>query len=902
MRTSLLLLLSVLCMAPAAAEDAGRPSYSAWYRFEGAQVAGVGETPWPAYPLGAGAGHGRFGGGLVLPGTGGNGLYLPNPAAFFGREASRGTIALWVKPAFSPAEEKGQRVVFDFMRDTGNTLVDGYQIVLFTDGDRLKAKPCLDRQMAIPNPLRKGEWTHLALAWDSSQGTALYVDGEKKAEIPAPFRPTELEAGWPGRVGCHTPGGGFAFAGTLDELRLFNTRLGEAEVRTLKGLDPARPQMVVIGDWVGGVTVANAGAAPAALSLQAWLPGRHAAPPHRGALPFPFGAVDPTADYWTAGVTPAERVAGPLTLAPGERRRLSIPTTPAYLGPRQVRLMAGEGLAAQEVASRTFAGLCVKPTHCRPLVVPDDRPASLPAHVTNDLGGPFAGSLRADVLDAAGKRVAGCALPVNLAAGKSVGVALALGQRLPLGAYRLRVRDGAGGVIEELPLFAARAGRPDRLCLVGASYVGAPDNPKVLSAMAADGVGVLRLHGKLGDAYSFEKNLSALLPHGFKVTRMAAASYRSVCTDPEKRRTLVATARSLGRLLRDNPAVINQVIGGEGLSAPPCYCAHCAAAFRDSLRREYATLHALNNAWGTAYKAWGDIQQIGSPRDIDETAERLKMMKVALDLPAENTARWRRLFSLDRTRAMAWKRWHERLLVDWYAAFARAFRETNGGRVPVGEQPCWPNFESHVLFALGDIAGMGGMDLYLPGEMATTLGYAAELFLNFDMNASIFASRGKPVMLHELYVQDNSPELLPEAQGWWLVGRGYNILTYFTYDYYYEGVRANQPLIFGLFGKTGKPYPAYPSFVRFGRALKEFDRRYGCATLGREHPRVALFMGDDVSLANNLESGGATWEAAGVKGHNGAYWLTERAGLPVEFVNDDGLDRLAGKKAMVVHW
>jgi hypothetical protein len=34
---------------------------------------------------------------------------------------------------------------------------------------------------------------------------------------------------------------------------------------------------------------------------------------------------------------------------------------------------------------------------------------------------------------------------------------------------------------------------------------------------------------------------------------------------------------------------------------------------------------------------------------------------------------------------------------------------------------------------------------------------------------------------------------------------------------------------------------------------------------------VAIFMGDDVSLANNLETGGATWEAAGVHGHNGAY-------------------------------
>jgi hypothetical protein len=277
-------------------------------------------------------------------------------------------------------------------------------------------------------------------------------------------------------------------------------------------------------------------------------------------------------------------------------------------------------------------------------------------------------------------------------------------------------------------------------------------------------------------------------------------------------------------------------------------------------------------------------------------------MRVALELPAENQARWRKLFELDRIRAIEWKRWHEAKLVQWYADFAEAFRSTNNGHTPIGEQPCWPNFESHVLFALGRIADIGGMDLYLPGEGPTTLGYAAELCLNFDLNASIFQSAGKPVMVHELYVQDNSPARLPEAQGWWLLGRGYNLLTYFTYDHYLEGVRNGLPLIFGLFDQEDKPYPAYESFRRFTADQRRFDEQWDYRSLRREAPEVAIFMGDDVSLANNLETGGATWEAAGVHGHNGAYWLTERAGYAVEFVNDDTLDRLAGKRALIVPW
>ena len=44
----------------------------------------------------------------------------------------------------------------------------------------------------------------------------------------------------------------------------------------------------------------------------------------------------------------------------------------------------------------------------------------------------------------------------------------------------------------------------------------------------------------------------------------------------------------------------------------PCYCDTCAIAFRRWLQRRYATLDALNEAWGTAfwsqrYTSWDDI-------------------------------------------------------------------------------------------------------------------------------------------------------------------------------------------------------------------------------------------------------------------------------------------------------
>jgi hypothetical protein len=511
--------------------------------------------------------------------------------------------------------------------------------------------------------------------------------------------------------------------------------------------------------------------------------------------------------------------------------------------------------------------------------------------------------VRVELLTDDGEAIAAAAAPVKLKRGAQREIGVTLKPERPLAPGRCRLRTSAGKTtLDEERLYVTTEGDARTLCAVGAAYVSPVDDAELLRQMTEDRVRFVRLHGKIGDYLSASANLSSLLDHGLKAWRMPAIPYSSVCASRGSRQWVEATGRNLGRYLRGNPAVLMQSIAGEGLSAPPCYCDACTASFREHLRAKYGTLRALNEAWGSAYADWQEVPQLGSPQDLDETAERLKTMRVALALPAENQARWRELFELDRTRAIEWKRWHEGALVDWYRRFAEAFHAENAGCTPLGEQPCWPNFETHILFALGKIADIGGMDLYLPGEGPTTLGYAAELCLNFDMNSSIFAAAGKPAMVHELYVQDSSPPLLPEAQGWWLLGRGYNLLTYFTYDYYHEGVRSGLPLIFGLFDKEGAPYPTYDSFRRFGADMERLDRWWNALALSREEPEVALFMGDDVSLANNLETGGATWEAAGVLGHNGAYWLTERAGHAVDFVNDDSLDRLEGKRALVVPW
>jgi len=899
MHIRILLLLSLALSLPALGAEA--PGLSVWYAFDAPDDPGAGSGPdmWPAYGTDVQPGSGRFGGGLALPGRGGNGLYLPNPAAFLGEKAERGTIALWVRPEYD-LTAGGQRVIIDFMRDCGNTLVDGYETVILADGDKLVARPALPVTLQAEGALARDRWTHVALAWDCTKGAALYVDGELKAQVTHGFEPTLLQADWPGRVGCHTPGGGYPFQGSIDELHLASTELSEAAALALLKEPAAWPTLEVTGDWRESVAVRNAGAAAVRFRLCTWQSGS-ATTPRWGYLPFAFAAAEPEDDYWLGGPITGVPAADAIEVAPGQTVQVTLPpaTGPQW---RRVGLLPEEG--TRELAGRTFTGLRVKLDHLAPHVYAAGGPTRLGATVVNDTAVAFSGKLDAALLGAGDAPASVCSVPLALAPGEGAPVELHF-EQLAVGAHvlRLTASEGDGPVLlDDLIVYGVPSGGLADICAAAATTTHGAEDEQGLRAMWEDGAQVVLANGKAGEYASAAKNIALRAAHGFRLWRPPAASYRDVCESPGRREQLKATARNLGRYLRDNPAVVMQSIAGEGLSSPPCYCDACNESFRAHLKARFDTLDALNEAWGSKYTDWGQVEQLGSAADIDDAAERLKMMKVALELPEANTARWKQLFELDRSRAIEWKRWHDGVLTRWYQDFATAFHSANGGQTPVGEQPCWANFKTHVLFSLAQTTDVGGMDLYLPGEGPTTLGYAAELFLNFDMTASAFHAQGKPIMVNELYVQDNSPALLPEAQGWWLLGRGYGLMTYFTYHYYYEGQRGGKPLIFGLFDKDGNPYPAHESFRRFCTDIKRFDSEYDYHSLRREEPRVALFLGDDVSLANDLETGGATWEAAGVHGHNGAYWLTERNGFAVELVNDATLATLDRETVLVVPW
>ncbi len=872
------------------------PERAVWYSFDWPDEPGrsVGRTPWPAYIFRAEVDEGKVGSGLRMAGEGANGLLLPNPAAFFGQEARAGTIALWVRPDFDPSEDERERVIIDFMKQAGNTLIDGYEIVILTHGASLAAQAALGRRMQVDSSLSEGRWTHLALAWDASLGSVLYVDGVKAAEMKSAFEPTPL-TWWPGRAGAHTPSGGYPFKGAIDELRLFDRMLGDEEVQRVAQAGERDVALKVSGWQSDRLRIANRGAEPATVWLRCWHAESEAAAELWGGLPVPeheFGSDD----VYVGGASGSpSRASEAAVIAPGQTTSLKLPTDDGYCRWNRLSLMANEGLACCEVDGVDYQGLvcCLEPSW-----LAAKEPATLRLGLQNRLGRSFLGTVTGELADPSGQPL--LTVPdteIALKPGTTAALLLKVpGDLLQPGMYQLTLT--ASGPTTECRLRSVSVpvveGTDYRTLFgVGAAYVGRTFGDDLMPAMAKDRVKVVRR-----GPGSWHNEPTEVVAQGLRMWYTPAFSPHSICTDPTVVEYAEQLARSLGTCLREKPTALNQIMAGEGLSRQPCYCNYCNAAFREYLEGKYRDIIRLNEAWGADYDDFREIHQIGSPRDVSEAADRMALMQ--RELPEAHAARWRELFRLDPSRAIEWKRWHDQVLVDWYERFATAFHETNEHHTALSEQPCWPDFKHHVLFALGEIADLGGMDLYLPGELPTTLGYASELFMNFDLNASIF--QGKPLWVHELYVQDNSPPLLPEAQGWFLVGRGYSMLTYFTYDYYKEGIRANLPLIFGLFDEERQPYPAYPSFARFGEQMEAFHTRYDAFSLRREEPRVALFLGDDISLANSLETGGETWGAAGVHGHIGAYWLAERNGHPVEFINDDQFSLLKGKQSLIVPW
>ncbi|MEO8828956.1 beta-galactosidase [Lapillicoccus sp.] len=88
-------------------------------------------------------------------------------------------------------------------------------------------------------------------------------------------------------------------------------------------------------------------------------------------------------------------------------------------------------------------------------------------------------------------------------------------------------------------------------------------------------------------------------------------------SDETYREHALALTGALASRYHEHPALAMWHVSNEyACHNLPCYCDTCAAAFRRWLRRRYATLDELNEAWGTAFwsQRYTDWEQILPPR------------------------------------------------------------------------------------------------------------------------------------------------------------------------------------------------------------------------------------------------------------------------------------------------
>jgi hypothetical protein len=112
---------------------------------------------------------------------------------------------------------------------------------------------------AIGTTLTPGVWTHLSFVVDGAQDTTgVFQDGVYVGQIPLSFG---AMTGLPVVMGLSQNGGGDAefYTGSLDEVRIWNTMLSQAQIQTYmnEGLLGNEPNLVALWNFDQGITAGD---------------------------------------------------------------------------------------------------------------------------------------------------------------------------------------------------------------------------------------------------------------------------------------------------------------------------------------------------------------------------------------------------------------------------------------------------------------------------------------------------------------------------------------------------------------------------------------------------------------------------------------------------------------------
>ncbi len=170
----------------------------------------------------------------------GSGLALPPAAAILGSRPTEGTVSFWVRPLEEQGSTSNIPILFYLMATDRNWTPSGMdEIGLYVEDGLLKARVCGEGTRKailaeIPNPLKKGEWCHLALTWKEGE-RRLYVNGVEAGASTDPYVAPWLD-GFSGTLGshpCHLYNEERTFPGDYDDLLIYRRCLSAQEIQAL---------------------------------------------------------------------------------------------------------------------------------------------------------------------------------------------------------------------------------------------------------------------------------------------------------------------------------------------------------------------------------------------------------------------------------------------------------------------------------------------------------------------------------------------------------------------------------------------------------------------------------------------------------------------------------------------
>ncbi len=191
---------------------------------------------------------------LALNGTNQNG-FVPNNASL---NLNTLTLAAWIKP--------GQIATQDLLKKAINGIVDGYELSLATTkGDASSQRVFFRINQASNGDTYRinattmypidGTWMHVAATFDGTT-MRLYINGTLESDLLLPAGTTITTNSLPLSIGAQSDNQRW-FKGTVDEARVYNRALSEAEIRTLAGLSPTYTLTVTKTGTGTGVVTSN---------------------------------------------------------------------------------------------------------------------------------------------------------------------------------------------------------------------------------------------------------------------------------------------------------------------------------------------------------------------------------------------------------------------------------------------------------------------------------------------------------------------------------------------------------------------------------------------------------------------------------------------------------------------